>query len=235
MRILLTNDDGVGAPGIDALRQAAGQFGEVVVSAPDSSFSGCGHQVTTDRPIRVVEVSPRRYAVTGTPADCTRLGLRAMDLEVDLVLAGINHGGNMGADVYISGTVAAAREAVLLGVPAIGFSHYIKREFELDWEKATSWTVAVLSSILDGDKIRNNGRAVLWNVNFPHLPPDAAPPQHIETPLDGGPLGVEFETERGPSETLYTYRADYHARPRLKGSDVDVCMSGDIAITALDY
>ena len=217
------------------MREAAREFGEVTVAAPDAVVSGCGHQVTTDRPIRVTEIEPRRFSVAGTPADCTRVALRAMDLDFDLVLAGINHGGNMGSDVYISGTVAAAREAVLLGVPAIGFSHYLKRDLELDWNTARSWTVDVLRSILEDSRLHADGRPMLWNVNFPHLPPGSAKPAHGDAPLDSRPLGVEFTTELGPSETLYTYSADYHARPRDRGTDVDVCMSGHIAITALDY
>src|SRR4051794_39363931 len=107
MRLLLTNDDGIAAPGLLALESAVRHLGaEFVVVAPASVCSGCGHRVTTDGTIRVEERTPGRFAVEGTPADCVRLALHALATGVDWVLSGINAGGNLGADVYHSGTVA---------------------------------------------------------------------------------------------------------------------------------
>jgi 5'-nucleotidase len=134
MKLLLTNDDGIEAPGLQALFEVARQIGEPIVVAPEQSLSGCSHQVTTDQPIRVRQVSPCRFAVRGTPADCVRVGLQLFVPDAAWVLSGINAGGNLGADVYHSGTVAAARESVLHGWPAIALSHYRKRGLSLDWD-----------------------------------------------------------------------------------------------------
>ena len=112
MRILLTNDDGIDAPGLAALRDAAAVLGgDLVVVAPAECHSGCGHRVTTDRAIRVEELARGRFRVGGTPADCVRIAVAQLVPDAALVLSGINAGGNLGADVHHSGTVAAAREA----------------------------------------------------------------------------------------------------------------------------
>ena len=113
MAFLLTNDDGIDAPGIEALWQVVEGDGTIV--APQQQHSGCGHTVTVNAPIAVAQRSPQHYAVGGTPADCVRLGLQHLYPKAQLVLSGINAGGNLGTDVYMSGTVAAVREAALLG------------------------------------------------------------------------------------------------------------------------
>ncbi|MBC7817459.1 MAG: 5'/3'-nucleotidase SurE, partial [Planctomycetaceae bacterium] len=122
MKFLLTNDDGIDAPGLRLLAEIAREFGEVIVVAPDGVRSGCGHQVTNDRPLALTNVRPGEFACDGTPADCARLGLKHIAADVDWVLSGVNDGGNLGIDVYMSGTVAAVREAVLLGKPGIALS-----------------------------------------------------------------------------------------------------------------
>ncbi|MCU0537977.1 MAG: 5'/3'-nucleotidase SurE, partial [Hydrococcus sp. Prado102] len=109
MTLIITNDDGIDAPGIRALYKALNNQGIIV--APKDHLSGCGHQVTTTRPIHLQKRSPNEYAVDGTPADCTRLAITHIAPETKWVLSGINAGGNLGIDTYISGTVAAVREA----------------------------------------------------------------------------------------------------------------------------
>ena len=110
MKILLTNDDGIDAPGLEALAAAARCLaGEVVVVAPAEPHSGCGHRVTTDRPLAVAEIAAGWYRVSGTQADCVRLALGRLVPDAALVISGINAGGNLGADIHLSGTVAAAR------------------------------------------------------------------------------------------------------------------------------
>jgi 5'-nucleotidase len=121
--ILVTNDDGVHAAGLAALAGALGELGEVWMIAPEREQSACGHALTLHRPVRAVPISERRFAVTGTPSDCVNLGvLGFMPERPVLVASGINHGGNLGDDVTYSGTVSAAMEATLLGVPAIAVS-----------------------------------------------------------------------------------------------------------------
>ncbi|MBK5967415.1 MULTISPECIES: 5'/3'-nucleotidase SurE [Thiorhodovibrio] len=123
MKILLSNDDGYRSPGLHALAGALSRYAEVVVVAPDRDRSGASHSLTLDTPIRAEEVEPGLYRVFGTPTDCVHLALSALlDAEPDLVVAGINHGPNLGDDVIYSGTVAAATEGRFLGLPAVAVS-----------------------------------------------------------------------------------------------------------------
>src|SRR5881392_1223713 len=148
MRFLLTNDDGISAPGIQALAEAARALGSVTVVAPVAPCSTCSHQATTHRPIQAHAHGPDAIAVEGWPVDCVRVALRGLELPVDWVLSGINAGGNLGADVYVSGTVAAVREAALLGKPGVALSHYKRREMDFDWVRAAGWVLRLLPKLL---------------------------------------------------------------------------------------
>jgi 5'-nucleotidase len=225
MRFLLTNDDGIDAPGLAALHAAAAQLGDPVVVAPVETLSGCGHRVTTHEPIRVCQRRPAWYAVEGTPADCVRVALHELARDAAWVLAGINAGGNLGADVWHSGTVAAAREAVLHGWPAIALSHYRKKGQDYDWEQASRWAVPVLRDLL----ARRWRPGLLWNINLPHLEAGGSMPDVVFCPLDPAPLPLSFRKEG----ELFHYNGDYHERRRQPGSDVDVCFRGGIAVTEI--
>src|SRR5262249_23319576 len=107
MRFLVTNDDGIDAAGLAILEQAAAEFGQRPLIAPAGNWSVCGHRVTTQEPLVARQVGERRWTVGGTPADCVRLGHTHLADDFEWTLAGVNHGGNLGADVYFSGTVAA--------------------------------------------------------------------------------------------------------------------------------
>ncbi|MEW4568806.1 5'/3'-nucleotidase SurE [Tautonia sp. JC769] len=224
--LVLTNDDGIDAPGLDALRIAAEPIGEVRVVAPADPWSSKGHAVTAGgEPIRVERRGPNRVAVGGTPADCVRLALHHLAPGPAWVLAGINRGGNLGADVHHSGTVAAAREAVLHGFPAIAVSHYIRRDRPLDWHRAASWTRRVLEILMDRPWIPGT----LWNVNLPHPGPDGPDPELAFCPIDPSPLPLGFAVDGDEA----TYNGDYHGRPRVPGADVETCFGGRIAISCL--
>lgn len=225
LRFLLTNDDGIAAPGLQALRAAAQTLGEPIVVAPMEALSGCSHRVTTDGPIRVEARLPLGYAVAGTPADCVRVGLHRLAPEAAWVLSGINAGGNLGADVYHSGTVAAVREAVLHGFPGIALSQYRKRGLPFDWARAAAWVVPILRDLLS----RPVKRGSFWNVNLPHLAPEAPDPEIVLCRLDPMPLPLNFREE---GEWLH-YAGDYQQRRREPGTDVDVCFGGRIAITEI--
>jgi 5'-nucleotidase len=225
MKFLLTNDDGIDAPGLQALYQAAQQLGEPVIVAPLETQSGCSHRVTTDGPIRVEQRSPLGFAVAGTPADCVRVGLHRLVPETAWVLSGINAGGNLGADVYHSGTVAAVREAVLHGRPGIAFSQYRKKTLACDWNRAAGWVVPLLKDLLRRPWVSGT----YWNINLPHLEPGAADPEVVFCPLDPMPLPLGFREE---AEGFH-YEGNYHNRRREKGADVDVCFGGKIAVTAM--
>jgi 5'-nucleotidase len=225
MKLLLTNDDGIDAPGLEALYAAASSLGELLVVAPSEAHSGCSHRVTTHAPLRVREVRLDRFAVGGTPADCVRVALHMVAPEAGWVLAGINDGGNLGADVYHSGTVAAVREAVLHGRPGIAVSHYRKKGRPIDWPRAVSWVAPLLRHLLEQPWTPG----VFWNVNLPHLEPGAPDPEVVFCPLDPQPLPLSFRRE---GELLH-YDGDYHGRRRQSGTDVAVCHAGTIAVTRL--
>ncbi|MDJ0589467.1 MAG: 5'/3'-nucleotidase SurE [Pleurocapsa sp. MO_226.B13] len=223
MKIILTNDDGIDAPGIRALQEAIA--GEKIVVAPDRQYSGCGHQVTTNRGIKLEKRSTTEYALDGTPADCTRMAITQIATDTKLVLSGINAGGNLGTDVYISGTVAAVREAAIHGIPGIAISHWIKRPLTIDWEIASRWTSRVLEDLLS----RPLPPGSFWNVNLPHLEPEAPEPKIVLCPASIAPLPVEFRAE----EDTYYYQGKYSDRDRTPGTDVDICFGGDIAVTLI--
>ncbi len=123
MKMLVTNDDGIAAPGIKALAEALKELGDVTVVAPDRERSAVGHSLTLHSPLRVFELRDGWYAVDGTPTDCVNMGIHSLlPYKPDLVVSGINHGGNMGDDITYSGTVAAAMEANLMGIPALAVS-----------------------------------------------------------------------------------------------------------------
>jgi 5'-nucleotidase len=223
MQFLLTNDDGIDAPGLDALLAAVRGLGEPVVVAPAGPQSGCSHAVTTGQAVRVEPRGEGRYAVHGTPADCTRVGLIHLVPGANWVLSGINHGGNLGADVHYSGTVAAVREAVLHGWPGIAVSHYKKKHLDYDWPRASAWVARVLAELL----AKPPEPGTFWNVNVPHLAPGEPDPDVVYCPLDPHPLPLSYRHE---AEGLH-YNGDYHNRQRTPGADVDVCFGGQIAVT----
>ncbi|UIE37386.1 5'/3'-nucleotidase SurE [Leptodesmis sichuanensis] len=226
MVFVVTNDDGIDAPGIKALVEAVKALRQdVVVVAPQTHLSGCSHQVTTDRPIQIEQRSNWEYAIAGTPADCTRIALSYLGLEVDYVLSGINSGGNLGADVHVSGTVAAVREASLHRIPGVAISHYRQGKREIDWELATAHTIRVLATLL----AQSTAPGTFWNVNLPHLSPGSCEPAIQFCSPCTQPLPAAYRVE---NDLLY-YTGEYANRLRDPGADVEVCFSGHIAVTLL--
>ncbi len=225
MKFLLTNDDGIDAPGLAALAAAARPLGDAVIVAPAEHQSGCSHRVTTSQPFRVLQQAPGRLSIEGTPADCIRVGMGQGLPDEMTVLSGINSGGNLGADVWHSGTVAAVREAVLHGYRGIAFSQYIKRGQPVNWKQAAAWVTNVLRDLL----ARPWSPGLFWNVNLPHLAPTAPAPEMVFCPLDPSPLPIDFRQDGD----LWQYAGDYHQRQRRPGADVDICFNGRIAVTEL--
>lgn len=225
MSFLLTNDDGIDAPGISALAAAVESLGPAVVVAPDRHLSGCSHQTTTGRGLDVTPMAEHRYSVDGSPVDCTRVGLMRLAPETRWVLAGINDGGNLGADVYPSGTVAAAREACLLGRSAIAISQYIRRR-PIDWQQSSIWTRHVLEMLLE----RPLSPGSFWNVNLPQPDGEVAMPEIVFCDVDPHPQPIQFELRDGKLH----YGGSYQQRSRAIGHDIDVCFSGRIAISRID-
>lgn len=169
MRILIANDDGIYSPGIAALAQAAAQFGEVRVVAPDVEMSSASHSITASRPL-LYKLTPlaglakevQSFRVNGTPADCVALGIHHWE-KVDVVLSGINLGTNLGNALWHSGTLAAAKQAVLFGVRGIAFSTP-STDTEPDFAKLAPWVDQVLKLLLPDTRLS------LVNVNLPAAP-----------------------------------------------------------------
>jgi 5'-nucleotidase len=168
LRILVTNDDGIAAPGIRLLEKVARQLSDDVwVVAPETNQSGASHSLTMRRPLRIRELSPRRFAIDGTPTDCVMLALQSIikGTPVHLVLSGINHGGNLGEDVTYSGTIAAAMEATLFNVPAIALSQVAENGRRVRWATAERYTGDLVTRLITDDWPVD----LLINVNFPDV------------------------------------------------------------------
>jgi 5'/3'-nucleotidase len=221
--LVLTNDDGLEAPGMQALFEAAEGLGKRLVIAPAGPYSGRSHAVTTHEPFRIQPREPGWTAVFGTPADCVRMAVHHLAPEASWILAGINAGGNLGADVFHSGTVAAAREAVLHGKPAIAISQYIARGRPIDWPLATRMAARVLRDLLG----RPWQPGTLWNVNLPHPEPGGPEPRVVFCPVDPSPLPLKYDIEGDHVR----YVGDYQSRARRPGHDVAVCFGGAIAMS----
>ncbi|HVC54752.1 MAG TPA: 5'/3'-nucleotidase SurE [Stellaceae bacterium] len=169
-RILVSNDDGIEAPGIRLLEQVARDLSDDVwVVAPEQEQSGASHSLTTRRPLRLREVAPRRYAVDGTPTDCVLLAVKGLlrDRLPDLILSGINAGSNVGEDLTYSGTVAAAMEATLLGIPAIALSQEYRDAAALPWDTAAEFAPPAIRRLLRLPW----PDTTLFNINFPAVSP----------------------------------------------------------------
>jgi 5'-nucleotidase len=232
MTWLLTNDDGVFAPGIFSLFESV-NCDRLLVVAPHAPQSGCGHQVTTTHPLLLQSVQDRQwsnthhriYAVHGTPVDCVRVGFHHLRDDLSFVLSGINDGANLGADIYISGTVAAVREAALLGLPGVALSQYRVGATPIRWDVTIQWTIRVLEDL----KYRPLQPFSFWNVNFPHPETAVDEPEIILCPVSRKPLPAAF---RQDGQHLH-YSGHYADRDREPGSDVDVCFRGHIALTQI--
>lgn len=237
--ILISNDDGFDAPGLAALYASLSGRARVSVVAPAQGVSSAGHAVTDKRPIDVErrEVAPfgTIHIVHALPADCVRLGVtELLDDRPDWVVSGINRGGNLGVDVFYSGTVAVAREAAFLGIPAAAISQYIRTSGqEPNWPRAAQWARAVLERILGAPADR---RPPIWNVNLPSLDADQQPHGIIVAPLALTPLQIRYERLEpgcGSDGTTYQFAGRYSQRPAPAGSDVHYAFGGYVTLTPL--
>lgn len=171
MRILITNDDGINAPGLYVLEKIAAKFSDDIwVCAPHEEQSGAGHSLSLASPVRLREHAPKRFSVTGTPTDAVTMGLKVVMPEPpDLILSGVNRGANLGDDITYSGTVSAAIEGALAGIPSIALSQVYSREGagdDVSFDAAEHWGERVLRPLLDAPFAPRT----LVNVNFPPLP-----------------------------------------------------------------
>lgn len=171
MRILVTNDDGIHAPGLKVLEKIARELSdEVWIVAPETDQSGASHSLTLNDPLRLREISKHHFAVKGTPTDCVIMGVRHLlkDHQPDLILSGVNRGQNLADDVTYSGTIAGAFEGSILGVRSIALSQTYRDPEVIYWETAEAHGARTVRQLLDADL----DQSVVLNVNFPACTPD---------------------------------------------------------------
>lgn len=231
-RILVCNDDGVHAPGIKVLEKIARSISkDVWVVAPESEQSAAGHSLTIRRPLRVRQLSRRRFAVDGTPTDAVLLGINHVlkGRKPDLVLSGVNRGANLGEDVTYSGTVAAAMEATILGVPAIAFSQYYTPDHPVRWSTAEHWAPEIVRRVTRVGW----GRNVLINVNFPDVHADKV--TGIEITCQGKrKIGDELSERLDPRGEPYIWIGAQRAEDRsTPGTDIEAVVRGAVSVTPL--
>jgi len=231
-RILVSNDDGIDAPGIKLLERIAKTLSDDVwVVAPASEQSAVAHSLTVRRPLRMAKLSRRRYHVDGTPTDSVLLGVRQLlnDKRPALVLSGVNRGANLGEDVTYSGTVAAAMEGTLLGIPSIALSQQCGGVGPVPWSTVEHWAPDLIRKLAATGWPRN----VLMNVNFPDLPPDKV--TGIAAAAQGKrKLGDELVERVDPRGQPYYWIGGQRLEdPGLKGSDLEAIHAGKVVVTPL--
>lgn len=228
MRILVSNDDGIHADGLRALSDAVADLGELWVVAPEYEQSAASHAISLHRPLRIKQLGERRFSVDGTPADCSYIAINHLlkDEKPALMVSGINHGANLADDVTYSGTVAAAMEASLLGVPAIAFSLVAREKF--DFSAAAKFARKLAQSVLAQ---KPTGR-ILLNVN---VPGGCEPDQYVVTQLGKHSYGYDVVENRDPRGRKYYWIGGTSFRHEdIPGSDCNaVFREKRISVTPL--
>jgi 5'-nucleotidase len=230
-RILVTNDDGIYAPGLRALVGIARQFGEVLVVAPNSPQSGMGHAITIHDPLRLHHIKVfdgiESYECSGTPVDCVKLAKNVLckDVTIDLCLSGINHGSNASINIIYSGTMSAAMEASLEGIASIGFS-LLDYSFEADFDAAAPWIAEIIKKTLDGGMDGCN----LFNVNIPKLKREEIKGIKMCRQAEGT-WEEEFQEARDPrNQPYYWLTGKFVSKDERPDTDICALEAGYISI-----
>jgi 5'-nucleotidase len=231
-RVLISNDDGINATGLKVLEKIMKKIAkEVWVVAPETEQSAASHSLTLRRPLKVRKVSKRRFAVDGTPTDSVLLGVsRVMqECKPDFVFSGINRGGNIGEDVTYSGTVAAAMEGTLLGIPSMALSLVVDNGSPAKWATAEHWMDQVVSSLIAKGWPKN----VLINVNFPDVP--QALVSGIEMTKQGRrKIGGDLLEGVDPRGHPYFWIGAQRSQDKYrKGTDLEAVRRNAISVTPL--
>ncbi|WP_428376512.1 5'/3'-nucleotidase SurE [Lichenicoccus sp.] len=239
-RVLLTNDDGIAAPGLAVLEQVAVSLArEVWVVAPAHDQSGTSHSLSLHAPLRIETLGERRFSVQGTPADCVVLGVRHLmrDASPDMILSGVNRGANLGVETVFSGTVGAAMTGLLLGVPSIALSQAFEDRDAVPWPTASALAGPVIRRLACPGRTRSgwSGSACL-NVNFPACAPDAAGPLTVTRQGEGLLDGIEILSRADP-RTLDYHWLQISRRLRRDAADSEAAALDNraIAVTPLRF
>ncbi|MEM8551033.1 MAG: 5'/3'-nucleotidase SurE [Pseudomonadota bacterium] len=232
MRILITNDDGARADGIKLLEEIAREFSDDVwVVAPEFDQSGVSHAISLHEPLRVHEEDERRFFVRGTPADCVVLGVEhILDARPDLVLSGVNRGGNMADAIAYSGTVGAAMTALMMGVPAIALSQFFVGT-HIHWETARAHAKPLIETLLKADW----PRPIAPNVNFPACAPSEVAGVTVCRPGHGLIDGVRVDERVDVRGLSYHWLQFKRAKtmPTDAASDYELLKANHITVTPL--
>lgn len=231
MRILVTNDDGIYAPGILTLARTAARAGhKVVVAAPATQQSATGHRLTINESLMVHEreIDPafEAYAINGTPVDCVRIGRKLAGEPFDFCLSGINDGTNLGTDLFYSGTAAAAREAAMLYLPSMAIS-IETRSTEPMREKLAEQALLIMDYILK----RPMPRLTFCNLNAPGLPPELVKPAKIAPISEGYWLDDYVERVNPRGQRYYWLQDGVMKEEAEEGTDVDLIAKGHITVS----
>ncbi|MEP0320632.1 5'/3'-nucleotidase SurE [Bauldia litoralis] len=235
MRILLTNDDGIHAPGLESLEKIAAELSDDIWTvAPETDQSGLSHSLSLNDPLRLREISDRKFAVRGTPTDCVIMAMRRLmaDHRPDLVLSGVNSGQNAADDVTYSGTVAAAIEGTLLGVPSIALSQASSFQHgmrEMHWETAEKYGADIVRKLVDF----GFPPGILYNINFPNRP--AAEVEGVTITTQGRLThGLHIDERTDGRGNQYFWLAYRRESPDIKpGTDLDAMKKGEVSVTPL--
>jgi 5'-nucleotidase len=234
MRFLLTNDDGIYAQGLSALYAELSQEADCLIVAPEIEQSAVGHAITIFRPLMVRHATKNGkflgYAVYGTPADCVKIGVRELsDKPVDLVVSGINRGSNAGINVIYSGTVSAATEAVIMGIPALAVS--LDTHKDADFTFAARFVRKLVRLFMSNPGLRNTA----VNVNIPALPEEQI--KGVTVVRQGkGSITEHFEKRSDPRDNIYYWiSSESQSALQERDTDVSALAAGFITITPIQY
>ncbi|MCO5143097.1 MAG: 5'/3'-nucleotidase SurE [Oligoflexia bacterium] len=247
MRILISNDDGVHAPGIHALADEFSKNHDVFIVAPERERSTTGHSLTLHKPLRIHQLGKNTYSVSGGPADCIYLGISEVlkDKAPDLILSGINRGANLGQDIFLSGTASAAREGANLGIPSIATSlalDFVKAKDKYDdyfvaaklTNRVVQYAEKLFSASKKSKKLANWPYRTMLNVNIPHLPENKIKGMRLST--QGvrvyGTKVLKRRDSRG--KKYFWIGGTYEGFKNIKGSDCSAVDGGYVSISPLE-